>query len=457
MKNIHFKYKIFALLFAMTIGACTTEDLDPSTEQNKPVEGGITSVTNVYGLLKGAYSGMTGSGYYGRDYIINNEVRTDNAFSNGNSGRFTTEASFSYNANTGFFWDDAYRVIASANIIISQDETGLTGDLDYLTHMKGEAYAIRALVHFDLLKQYGQMHTGGTLGVPYVTEFKGEDLFPARNTIDEDMAMIFADLDTAFSLMDENFYDSSKEFMSKYTAKAIESRVATYFSMWSRAISASEAVINSGDYSIIPASNFVSSFSSDSSANSIFELAFNSTDNQGINGLAYIYRTTSGGSYGDVQVIDNVIDLYEDGDVRADILGYEGDMLRNIGKYPDNQGYDNVGVLRYEEVILNYAEALFETGNTAAAIVQINTITSNRNASPYTTLTKDDLLLERRKEFIFEGMRYDDLLRTGMDITKFSTQQNFTSTIPYGDHRLAWPIPQAEVDANSNITQNDGY
>lgn len=454
--NIYKKIALFGF-FSLLLSACTTEDLDPSTEQNKPVDGGITSVTNVYGLLKGAYSTLTGADYYGRDYIINNEVRSDDAFSNGNSGRFTTEASLTYNANTGFFWDEAYAAIASANIIIVQDPAALSGDLDYLEHLKGQAYAIRALAHFDLLKQYGQINTGGGLGVPYVTDFKGEDLFPARNTIEENITMIFEDLDTAFGLMNEDYYDPSKEFISKFAAKAIESRVATYFGRWERVISASEAVINSGHYSIISASDFVGSFGADSSSNSIFELAFNSTDNRGINGLAYIYRTTGGGSYGDVQALDGIIDIYDEEDVRLGILGYEGNMLRNIGKYPDNQGYDNVGVIRYEEVILNYAEALFETGRVADALVQINLITSNRNAAAYTSLNKADFLAERQKEFIFEGIRFDDLMRTKSPIEKVSPQQNFLSTIPYGDNRLAWPIPQAEVDANSNIEQNNGY
>ncbi|QGY47368.1 RagB/SusD family nutrient uptake outer membrane protein [Maribellus comscasis] len=442
---------VFALL--VSINACTTDDLDPSLEQNKLIQGGITSVDNLYAILKGSLSRMTESAYYGRDIIVNNEVRTDNCFSNGNSGRFITQASFNYNANTGYFWDEAYEAIAGLNIIINGvDLNELEGDLDYGSHLQGQAYALRALVHFDLLKQYGQQHVGGTLGVPYVTEFKGEDLLPARKTVEETKQLILGDLETAFNMMSDDYYDSSKEFPSKYVAKAIESNVATYFGMWDRAISASEEVINSGAYNIIPAADFLTQWENDGSSNSIFELAFNETDNQGINGLAYIYR---GSSYGDVQVIDGVEDIYEVGDVRAGILGYEDDMLRNMGKYPDNQGYDNVPVIRYEEIILNYAEALLETGGDA--LTQINKITSNRGATAYETVTKDDVINERRKEFLFEGKRYDDLLRTGSDIEKISIQQNFAATIPYGDHRLAWPVPKAEIDANSNMVQNEGY
>lgn len=454
MKKINFIYTlVFIGLLSFT--ACSTDDLEPSLEQNKSVDGSITDVNNLYGIIKGAYDVMSLTGYYGRDFIINNEVRTDNCFANGSSGRFTTEASFSYSATTGYMWDEAYRAIASANIIINTNLSTLKGDLAYGKHLQGQAYAIRALAHFDLLKSYGQQHVGGTLGVPYVKEFKGSNLYPARNTVQEVKTFIMEDLQKAFDMMDEAFYKSSKEYMSKYTAKALESRVAIYFGMWPAAKLAAEAVISSGRYSIIPANAYVASWGQDGTANSIFQLAFSSTDNQGINGLGFIYRKGTSGSYGDVQVINEVANLYEVGDVRAGILGYEGTRLINKGKFPDLTGFDNVSVIRYEEVILNYAEALFETGGDA--LTQLNKIPSNRNASAYTTATKANIINERRKELIFEGFRYDDLLRTGKSIVKFSLQQNITSTIPYGDPRMTWAIPIAEMNANSNMVQNAGY
>ncbi|PNW29302.1 RagB/SusD family nutrient uptake outer membrane protein [Formosa algae] len=459
MKNIKHIYKILTvatLLF--TIGSCTTEDLDPSLEQNKSVEDGINSINNISGLMLGAYEYLTESGYYGRDYIITNEVRTDNCFSNGNSGRFTTEASFAYNANTGYFYDEAYEAIAIANVIIAQDITALatdTSELEEGYHIQGQAYALRALVHFDLLKQYGQMNTGGTLGIAYVTEYKGEDLYPSRSTYSENVNAIMADLQTAFDMMSDDYYDSTKITMSKYSAKAIESRVAIYFEMWDDAISASEAVINSGLYSMVSSANYVSSWSAGSQQNSIFELAYTSSDNLSSNSLGFIYRLGDSGSYGDVQVLDEVIDIFEEGDVRADILGYEGSLLRNLYKYPDINGSDNVPVIRYEEIILNYAEALYES--TGGGLSELNSLRTNRGLAGLTTITKDAIIDERRKELMFEGFRFDDLMRTGQDIEKTSLQQNFTSTISYGDYRLAYPIPQNDIDTNANMVQNEGY
>lgn len=453
MKTINKIIYSIALVGVTLFGSCSTSDLEPTLAQEKELEGNINSDEDLYGLLKGALNRMTSSAYYGRDIIINNECRTDNTFANGNSGRFSTVASFRYNSsgNTGV-WTQAYRVISSANLIIGADISTLTGNQDFAKHIQGQAYAIRALAHFDLMRNYGQQYVGGSLGVPYVTEFKGNEESPSRNTVDEVKSMIYTDLEAAYNNMDDAYYDPSKEFLSKTVAKAIESKVATYFGDWDRAKSASEAVINSGLYSIINASDYVASFAQDGSANSIFELAFSDTDNEGINGLGYIYR---GDSYGDIEVLDNVLDLYEEGDVRADILGYEFSLLRNMGKYPELNGYDNVNIIRYEEIILNYAEALFETGGDA--LKQLNLLTSMRGATAYTYATKDDILKERRKELIFEGFRFDDLNRTGKGVEKIDIKQNILETIPAGDHRMALPIPRNETDANSNMVQNGGY
>lgn len=453
MRTINKLFYTIAIVSATFLTSCVTSDLEPSLDQEKELEGNIQTDADLYGLLKGGLNRMTASTYYGRDMIINDECRTDNTFANGNSGRFGTSASFDYNASSNIgVWASAYRVISSANLIINTDLTTITGDIEFAKHLQGQALALRALAHFDLMRNYGQQYVGGNLGVPYVTVFKGNVESPDRLTIDETKAQIYADLDAAFSTMNDAYFDSSKEFLSKQTAKAIESKVATYFGDWDRAKSASESVINSGLYSIIPAGDYVSSFGQDGSSNSIFELAYSDTDNQGINGLGYIYR---GDSYGDIEVLDNVLDLYEDGDVRADILGYEFGLLRNMGKYPELNGYDNVNIIRYEEIILNYAEALFETGGDA--LTQINMLTSMRGASAYGSVTKDDIINERRKELIFEGFRFDDLNRTGKGVEKIDVKQNILESIPAGDHRMALPVPLTEMDANSNMVQNDGY
>ena len=433
-------------------------------EQDKIVEGSITKAEDVQGILYGAYNRMTQTGYYGRDMIIYGEIRADNAFANGNSGRFTNIAKMSMVVTDAYAtgtWTDIYEVIASCNILIGLDPSAIEGDLAEINHYIGQAYALRALGHFDLLKMYGQQHIsgGGDVGVPYILEYKGEDLTPVRNSASDVKSKIESDLATAVSMMSEALNDPSHVYMSTWGAYALQSRVALYFGEWAKVISAAEAVIGSGEYQIIPEAEFISSWFTKSSVNSIFELAYSTTDNNNINGLSQIYR---GDAYGDIQALADIQTIFDDGDVRADTnfmigIGAETGLLRNLGKYPSADYSDNINLIRIEEVILNYAEALFESNRAGDALTQLNLLTAERGALPWAAATKDNILQERRRELCFEGFRHDDLARNGMDIPLVSEFEQTHGGPAYGAFNYVFPIPEVEMNANSNMVQNSGY
>jgi hypothetical protein len=450
------------LLVVLVAGffSCSKSSLDPTLAQQKPYS--VTSLSDLQGLLNGALNKMTYYTYYGRDYIIFGEVRSDNCFSNGNSGRFLTPAAMDMGYNDAYAhdtWLQMYSTIANLNIIISQDPSKLTGDATAVKNVIGEAYALRALVHFDLLKLYGEENvTGGNdLGVPYVTTYKGADITPARNTVAQVHDSINADLNMALSMMSAS-ENGSAEYVTTYAVYALQSRVDLYFGDYAACKTACEAVINSGAYSIATPANYAATFTNTSSPNIIFELAESSTDNQGINGLSYMYR---GSSYGDVQALDNLLTIFDATDVRAaaDMIAYDGSgKLRNMGKYPTNLNFDyDIPLIRYEEVILNYAEALFQTGDASGALTQLNKITANRLANAYTVANEANILQERRRELCFEGFRFDDLCRTHSDIPLVDPIHQTMGTVHYGDYNYAFPIPIAEIHANSNMVQNQGY
>lgn len=75
-------------------------------------------------------------------------------------------------------------------------------------------------------------------------------------------------------------------------------------------------------------------------------------------------------------------------------------------------------------------------------------------ANQYTTatLTMDELLAERGREFIFEGFRRDDMIRFG----KFTTAA-WWDHVPSQATRTLYPIPQQQRDLNPQLTQNPGY
>jgi hypothetical protein len=449
--------------------SCSKDNLDPTLAQSKSVETSIQTVEDLQGILYGAYNRMTSTSYYGRDFIIYGEVRSDNCFSNGNSGRFVTVAAMDMGNNDGYAsgtWSQIYAVIASANIIIGAE--GITGDAAELNHIKGQAYAIRALAHFDLLKLFGEQHVIGgdaTLAIPYIMEYKGDNLLPSRNTVAEVKGFIYDDLTTALSLMSASLNDPSVQQITTYAVNAIQARVAVYFGDWAIAKTACEAIINSGNFAVTPAASYANIWNVDSPPNSIFELAFSSTDNANINGLAYIYR---GSSYGDIQVLDDLANIFDPTDVRlVGMIGFYDEnqdgtidatenKLRNLGKWSALDYSNEVILFRYEEVILNYAEALFELSD-ANALTYLNMIPAERDATQYATITKDNILLERRKELCFEGFRFDDLARTGKDIPLVSPFQQTHEGPTYGSDKYAFPIPLVELNANSSMVQNFGY
>ncbi|UZR96261.1 RagB/SusD family nutrient uptake outer membrane protein [Chondrinema litorale] len=112
--------------------------------------------------------------------------------------------------------------------------------------------------------------------------------------------------------------------------------------------------------------------------------------------------------------------------------------------------------MRYEEVVLLYAESLVELGD-ASALSVLNQIPTNRNAELYTEATKANVLLERRKELCFEGFRFNDLARTGNDIPLVDAIRQTHGGPEYGSYNYAFAIPVSELDANSNMVQNKNY
>ena len=476
MKNI---YKYFLIFTASAlVVSCGESDLEPTLALDKYLDSGINTADDLAFVLNSAYDRMTETEYYGRDQIIMGDVRTDNAYSNMNSGRFAN-SDMDYNSNGAGPWATIYRVIAITNIVINADTSNLTGSAAQITHIQGQAHALRALAHFDLLQDYGQHFiTGqggaGALGVPYVKTYKDPaNLEPSRGTVASNIGDIAADLTSAISMMDDS-YNTSTSYMSRAGAYAILARATLYAgsvdpSLYATADSAAKWVIANSGASPVSATGFTGSFATDNASNSIFELAFSGTDSRGINGIAYILRGTS---YGDVRILTgdganpDLLDIYDAGDVRgaADMIGTAQGYPSMLGKFPSMSGDDNITLFRIEEMHLIAAETSLRAGNSADALSYLNNIPAIRGlgANYYASATLENILLERRKEFAFEGLRFHDLSRMGKDmplIDQFKQMNDdLTGTPPtFGSYRYAYPIALSERNANPNMVQNYGY
>jgi hypothetical protein len=472
MKNI---YKSLLVLSSfLLVVSCGNDDLEPTLAMNKDSDTGIQNASDLASVLNGAYDRMSSSAYYSRDVIINGEVRGDNFYSNANSGR-TFAASMDYSPNGYGPWSGAYSVIAMCNIVIQADHASLEGDQNAINHTVGQAYALRALVHFDLLRDYGQHFiTGqggsGSLGVPYVKTYRDPaNLTPSRDTVQSNVDNIVADFNQGISMM--NSTSDNAQYMNKGAAYALLARAALYYgsvnsAYYAAAASASKWVLDNWSKAAVGPSGYMASWYTDNAVNQLFSIAASGTDNAGINGVANIYR---GPTYGDIRIVegdgaDDVHDIYEADDIRytsQGMIGMEGGYLSMLGKWPSMDFSDDNIVIRVEEMHLIYAEASLRAGDTATAKTYLNNVQAIRGAS-LTEATLDNIILERRREFFGEGHRFYDIARLGMDIPLVDaikqTHDDLTGTSPEaGNYRFAYPISLSERNANPNIVQNYGY
>jgi hypothetical protein len=472
MKNI---YKSLLVLSSfLFVISCGNDDLEPTLAMNKDSDTGIQTASDLASVLNGAYDRMSSSAYYSRDVIVNGEVRGDNFYSNANSGR-TFAAAMDYSPNGYGPWGTIYGVIAMCNIVIQADHASLEGDQNAINHTVGQAYALRALAHFDLLKDYGQHFISGqggssSLGVPYVKTYRDPaNLAPSRDTVQSNVDNIVADFNQGISMM--NSTSDNAQYMNKGAAYALLARAALYYgsvnsAYYAAAGSASKWVLDNWSKAAVGPSGYMASWYTDNAVNHLFSIAASGTDNAGINGVANIYR---GATYGDLRIVegsgaDDVHDVYEADDIRytsQGMIGMERGYLSMLGKWPSMDFSDDNIVIRVEEMHLIYAEASLRAGDTASAKTYLNNVQAARGAS-LTDATLDNIILERRREFFGEGHRFYDIARLGMDIPLVDvikqTHDDLTGSSPEaGNYRFAYPISLSERNANPNIVQNYGY
>lgn len=137
--------------------------------------------------------------------------------------------------------------------------------------------------------------------------------------------------------------------------------------------------------------------------------------------------------------------------------GYENGA--RYAKWELETGASNTGimsndyaVLRYAHVLLMRAEALWRMDNgSAEALVLVNQIRSRAGLDPLLSLTEDDLFWEFEKELAMENHTRTILIRYGRWLEPwFQKEQRDES-------RLIYPIPENQLQANPNLSQNPGY
>ncbi len=378
-------------------------------------------------------------------------------------------------------WGAFYETISRANIVIERVPE-IDMDPTRRASIVGEAKFLRALSYFYLVRFWGD--------VPLITSLEEASAEVARTSKEEVYSLIIQDAQDAAAALPLEWGSSDVGRPAKGAAQALLGDVYLYRHEWQQAADVLEEIINSGVYRLYDdyLHAFLPAFKN--GPEHLFSLQF--TGEIGPNSVLvrFFYPNelgrNRGGGNSTFLPTELHYESYLPGDYRHDVTFFtegcniDGECTTfdpHVYKYrptspvPMNFGDTNWPIYRYADVLLMYAETLNELGNTAEAVVYLNMIRARaRNgdgsesreqpadyAGPMSQdAVRDAIYRERTWELAYEGKRWFDLKRRGEDyfISELSKDPEATDLEPTD---MLWPIPQAEIDLNPNLTQNPGY
>ena len=435
------KINIILLGLMLVVSACST-DLDQSPSNIASPE----SLTDFDGVLNAAYNYQTGSA---TPIAVMGDFRADNtqfdesphnSFATFNGDVSTMEGDFFQP-----FYSALYKSILSTNIVIENSSNA--------KHI-GEAKFLRGLAYFKLVKVFGDV----TLNLSDAPSTEDTSILK-RQPVADVYGQIVSDLTDAKSALDNNGLSSGRA--SAIAAQGLLGKV--YMQM--------------GDF-INAESNLASVVNGAAAAGLGLEPIFADVFGSGTDlNTEVIFATQISGSIAISDYSGTTFPLWSNGgDTKSDEDPITADLVNAFDAAGDTtrknatidlSGPSRIAVkfgsagaeqdfieLRLADVILLYAEALNENGNSSSAITQLNKIRSRANLANVTATAKATVRTaianERRLELALEGHRWFDLVRTG------AVNAEMGMTIDSNYH--LFPIPTSEIFAsNGVITQNPGY
>jgi hypothetical protein len=465
MKRITIKNMIVTTVLFLSLASCEKSFLELKPPTSLTPEFALATEADLQVALRGAYAGLKSTALYGRSLMVLGDMMADNTYQSAlNTNRYTNFNLYNYLVTDGDvagLWNASYTVILRANNIINSP----IADNANIQQIKGEAYAIRALAYFNLVRYFGSPYTldPSKLGVPIITTYQA-DLKPERAKIADVYTLINKDLTQAFTLMTK--FTNSSQF-SKYSAKALQAKV--YLAMGDKTnakTAALDVITNSGFTAISSAAHtgyWAGVAPRTDKVETLLEISFDAVANNAFDALSYIYLQS--GNYGDMLCSSELYDLFETADIRKSLYatGTRGGLASVfVNKYSSFTGdHSDTKVIRMSEMYLIAAEASYPS-NTADALKYVNEVTSRRGATAIASSGSallEDIITERRKELAFEGERYLDMQRLQRNIARSKNYPAAALSIDFTNYRRIMPIPQGELDANPSIKlqQNPGW
>lgn len=477
------KRLLVATLGVLLLTSCK-KFLEQAPETARSEANFYKTTADFYNAFVGTYSTLKNGGVYGNGsgaLFTLFEIVSDNADFGVtrqpvNTAMFEIEdfnISFS-NTLISSAWTGHYLGIGQANTIIGRLADAGIGQSDK-DRFEGEAKFLRALYYFDLVRLFGDVQlVTQEINDPYALNKT------SRSSAADVYKFIVSDLQAAEAKLPATVPASEAGRASKWAAKALLGKVYLTMKEWNNAATKLKEVIDSSGRSLMTnyAAVFLPTTSYAANTEYLFAVQYKSGQiGQGsnlwsewapFNAGAALLGTGGGGGGGFCRPTPDMVNAYEAGDARKAATvatSYQNGSTtvneRYVVKWRQQGALSgdadtDFPLLRYADVLLMYAEALNEKGQTTLAETPFNLVRARAGLAGKTGLSQADfrpaIEQERRVELAFECQRWPDLVRTNRYLAVMTSKG-----YPAKDFHKLYPVPQRERDLNNGLSQNPGY
>ncbi|BDD11965.1 membrane protein (plasmid) [Fulvitalea axinellae] len=486
------KTKYMFLALAMLLGASCTSWLEIGPENDIVLEDYWKSKEDIESAVFAAYGGLarqqTKMFEWGelRGDALEATTETDEDAQKAMRLEIFPESEFAK-------WDGFYKTINRANTVLKygptvQDYDESLTDED-LGALMGEAYFLRALSYFYLVRSFGEVP------MPLLpSDTDKQDIYLEKSSEQAVVNQIIDDLTKAEKIISDD-YGKLEENKGRGTKSAVRALLADVY-MWAenypKAILYCDKIFNRAAHGLLPGERWFDIFAKGNTNEGIYELQ---TDREVAQQTLRYQKTLVPVGNTRFKASSALKKLFNQADIRGEEVSYRGDgaggIAGNIWKYMGlttakesvvrvrNVGDEELAnwiVYRLADIILLKAEALIQTGDFLGAQRLINNVRQRAGLGALILPTdkaeaEDKLLEERAREFAFEGKRWFDMLRVAKRneyarkdlLIEILTENVSPSQLPIWKSKLSdplsyyWPLPRVEVENNQNLKQNPYY
>ncbi len=387
--------------------------------------------------LAGVYSSMLSSSTYGKELtygfldVLAYEWDFYYASQYDDATAFNYDAAFPTNYIRGI-WTNSYNGIANVNNLIAHiDDKPQLFSADNHDVIKGEALALRAFLHFDLLRCFGVSYAVNPdqPSIPYSTALSYR-VFPQLK-VSEVAQAVLNDLLAAETLLkgadpivtgrtitesiDNGYLINRQLHLNYYAVKAVEARVYMWMGKYDEALAAANEVINSGQFEWATVANLQAGYDRCLATEHLFAL-----NNLTLKADIADEFFSDNSPYSFAITRDRLLDYFDNAtqDYRFTFLFKAGSAThannRYLTKFDETSNGDayynfKMPLIRLPEMWLIRSEVEYRKGDTDAAKDAINTLRLARNLPALNELPEDyylELIREYRREFLAEGQLF---------------------------------------------------